>query len=104
MMSVPKSFRVAGVAASRSAPVALLNLMVPRAGYTVRQGVAFGDGARQALDLYVPDGLTAPAPVLLFFYGGGWQGGRRSDYLALGQAFASAGIVTVVADYRLYPQ
>jgi acetyl esterase/lipase len=40
----------------------------------------------------------------LFFYGGGWQSGDRADYLAFGQAFASAGIVAVVADYRLYPQ
>ena len=77
--------------------------MVPRTGYTVRRELAFGDGPRQALDLYVPDGLIAPAPVLLFFYGGGWQGGRRGDYLALGQVFASVGIVTAVADYRIYP-
>jgi acetyl esterase/lipase len=103
MMSGPKSLPVAGIAALRSAPVALLNLMVPRAGYRVQRDLAFGDHARQGLDLYVPDGLATPAPVLLFFYGGGWQGGRRGDYLALGQAFASAGIVTAVADYRIYP-
>ena len=42
--------------------------------------------------------------MVLFFYGGGWQGGNRGNYLAFGQAFASAGIVAVVADYRLYPQ
>ena len=32
--------------------------------------------------------------MLLFFYGGGWQTGNRGDYLAFGQAFASAGIGT----------
>ncbi len=41
---------------------------------------------------------------MLFFYGGNWQSGKRGDYLAFGQAFASRGIITVVADYRLYPQ
>src|SRR3954467_147118 len=93
----------AGIAALRSAPVALLNLLLPRTGYAVRRGFAFGAGPRQKLDLYVPAGLKRPAPVLLFFHGGGWQGGSRDIYLAFGQAFASAGIVTAVADYRLYP-
>jgi acetyl esterase/lipase len=42
--------------------------------------------------------------VLLFFYGGAWSSGNRAAYLAFGQAFATKGIVTVIADYRLYPQ
>jgi acetyl esterase/lipase len=41
---------------------------------------------------------------MLFFYGGAWQGGDRSRYRAFGQIFASQGIITAVADYRLYPQ
>ncbi len=96
----------AGFSALRSSlsPFGLINLLVPKSGYGVQRGIAYGADPRQKLDVYVPDGLTAPAPVLLFFYGGGWQGGRREQYLAFGQAFASAGIVTVVADYRLYPQ
>ncbi|HWA30483.1 MAG TPA: alpha/beta hydrolase, partial [Rhizomicrobium sp.] len=44
-----------------------------------------------------------PAPVLLFFHGGSWQFGDKDQYRALGQAFATKGIVTVVANYRLYP-
>jgi acetyl esterase/lipase len=81
-----------------------LKLMVPRTGYRVVEGQAYGTDPRQKLDIYVPDGVKGPAPVLLFFYGGAWQGGNRADYFAFGQAFASQGIVTVVADYRLYPQ
>lgn len=84
-------------------PAPLLNLMVPRSGYRVVQGLAYGADARQKLDLYIPDGLSAPAPVILFFYGGSWQSGERSWYLAFGQAFASKGIIVAVADYRLYP-
>jgi acetyl esterase/lipase len=105
-MSKIKARLAARVAALRSAlsPFTMLNLLVPRTGYAVHRGLAFGMGPRQRLDVYVPHGLTAPAPVLLFFYGGGWQGGDRTNYLAFGQAFASAGIVTAVADYRLYPQ
>ena len=84
--------------------IPLINGTVPRAGYRILPGLAYGPEARQRLDLYVPDGLAAPAPVLLFFYGGSWQSGSRAIYRAFGQAFASQGIVTAVADYRLYPQ
>jgi acetyl esterase/lipase len=105
-MAKIKALLAAGIAALLSAcsPFAAVNLLVPKTGYTVHRGLAFGADPRQRLDVYVPQGLTGPAPVLLFFYGGSWQSGNRGDYLAAGQAFASAGIVTVVADYRLYPQ
>lgn len=89
---------------SAHAPIGLLNRLVPRSGYDVYRDIAYGGDPRQMLDIYVPHGLTGPAPVLLFFHGGAWQSGRRGHYLAFGQAFASAGIVTIVADYRLYPQ
>ncbi len=36
--------------------------------------------------------------------GGSWSRGDRSDYRFVGEALASAGIVTLVADYRLSPQ
>jgi acetyl esterase/lipase len=96
----------AGIAALLSAcsPFGAVNLLVPRSGYMVHRGLAYGADPRQKLDVYVPQGLGGPAPVLLFFYGGAWQTGSRGDYLGFGQAFASAGIVTVVADYRLYPR
>jgi acetyl esterase/lipase len=91
-------------AAGTAALVPLVDLSVPKLGYAVHRDLAFGDGPRQALDLYVPEGLAAPAPVLLFFYGGSWQSGSKATYRAFGQAFASQGIVTAVADYRLYPR
>ena len=80
-----------------------LNLIAP-CGYHVVRDLAYGTDPRQKLDLYVPDKLTGPAPVLLFFYGGGWTGGSKARYFSFGQAFASKGIITAVADYRLYPQ
>lgn len=104
-MTKIKALIAAGLAAllPGCSPFSAVNLLVPRAGYTVHRNLAFGTDPRQQLDIYVPRGLKASAPVLLFFYGGSWQTGNRTDYLAFGQAFASAGIVTVVADYRLYP-
>ena len=101
-----KALVVAGVTALRRciSPFAVINLLVSRAGYRVHRGLAYGVDPRQKLDVYVPSGLRLPAPMVLFFYGGGWQGGNRADYLAFGQAMASAGLVAAVADYRLYPQ
>ena len=58
----------------------------------------------QRLDLYVPDAPPPNMPVILFFYGGSWESGSKNLYLALGQAFASKGIMVAVADYRLFPQ
>ena len=101
-----KTLAAAGVTTLRQhiSPFGVINLLVPRVGYSVHRGLAFGPEPRQKLDIYVPVDLTPPAPVVLFFYGGGWQGGDRTDYLAFGQAFTSAGMVVVVADYRVYPQ
>ena len=84
--------------------IPLINGTVPRTGYRILPDLAYGPEPRQMLDLYLPDGLAAPAPVLLFFYGGSWQSGSKAIYRAFGQAFAGEGIVTAVADYRLYPQ
>jgi acetyl esterase/lipase len=91
-----------GVLAACS-PVRIVNALVPGSGYRRIEAVPYGEGPRRRLDLYVPDGLAAPAPVVVFFYGGNWQTGERGDYLFAGQALASRGYVTVIPDYTLYP-
>ena len=85
-------------------PVRLLNAVVPDEGYTLRSDLAYGQRERQKLDIYVPDGLEAPAPVVVFFYGGSWQRGDRQSYRFIGEALSRAGIVTVIPDYRTYPE
>lgn len=92
-----------GLLAGCSPMVALLNLAVPRDGYRIVRDLAYGPGSRQRLDLYIPDHAASGAPVMLFFYGGSWETGSKSLYLAFGQAFASKGILVAIADYRLYP-
>src|SRR5476651_2260210 len=82
---------------------ALLNFTVSRSGYSVHRDLAYGPAPREKLDIYVPDGLASPAPVILFFYGGNWDSGSKDLYLAFGQAFTSEGFVVAIADYRLYP-
>ena len=69
------------------------------------QDVAYGQGPRQRLDVYAPRRREGQAAaVAVFFYGGSWDSGRRQDYSWVGQALASRGFLTVIADYRLYPK
>jgi acetyl esterase/lipase len=81
----------------------VLNATITREGYTVTRDIAYGPDPRQKLDIYTPQ-HAQHAPVILFLYGGSWQKGSKDDYRFLGQAFASKGYVTAIADYRLYPQ
>ncbi len=52
------------------------------------------------LDLYLPEN---PDGVLLFFHGGGLEGGSRTDQDAPFQQLAEHGIAVASADYRMYP-
>jgi len=82
----------------------MLNLTVPRSTYRLKRSLAYGPGPRQRFDLYLPKTALAPAPVLLFFYGGAFRAGRKSEYRVVGEALASKGIIVAVADYRIYPE
>ncbi|MCW5722969.1 MAG: alpha/beta hydrolase [Devosia sp.] len=70
----------------------------------VGDAIPYADGPRHRLDVYAPEQRGAPAPVVFFIYGGGWNRGERSDYQFVGRALASRGFVTVIADYRLVPE
>lgn len=73
-----------------------------RASMAVARDVAFGTHG-QRLDVWAPRG-GGRHPVVIFFYGGSWESGRRQDYGFAGRAFASQGFVTVVPDYRKSPE
>jgi acetyl esterase/lipase len=68
----------------------------------VARSIPYGAGPRRTLDVYRPRD-AAGAPVVVFFYGGSWQGGRKETYRFVGRALARRGIVAVIADYRVYP-
>jgi len=66
--------------------------------------IAYGDDARQKLDIYLPkQNADGGSTVLIFFHGGSWHDGKREGYGFLGRAFAARGFVTVIADYRKAP-
>lgn len=88
-------------------PLASFNALMPkdRASARAAQGIAYGDGERLRLDVYAPRAAAAkPRPVILFFYGGSWNSGRRQGYAFAGRALAARGFVVIVADYRLVPE
>ncbi|MBO6783336.1 MAG: alpha/beta hydrolase fold domain-containing protein [Alphaproteobacteria bacterium] len=91
-------------ALSACSPTGIINSLTPESGYTVDRAVPFGDDPRQRLDVYVPDAPAAGTPLVVFFYGGGWESGERQQYKFVGEAFAAQGYTVAVPDYRLYPQ
>ena len=89
------------------APIQALNLLSnATASFDVKNGVAYGSLPRQQLDIYTPTSAAPPGgfPMVVFFYGGSWNSGERAEYEFVGTALASRGILTLVADYRLFPQ
>jgi acetyl esterase/lipase len=79
---------------------------VSSAGEAKRVGasLAYGTDPRQKLDVWAPRRAASDSlPVVIFFYGGGWNEGSRGDYGFAGAAYAGQGFIAVVPDYRLVP-
>ncbi|PZO01277.1 MAG: alpha/beta hydrolase [Alphaproteobacteria bacterium] len=94
-----------GLAAAACSPLSLLNAVGPRdrGAERVARDITYGDDPRQKMDVYAP-AQAENLPVLVFFYGGGWDSGDRKDYGWAAQALAARGFVVFVPDYRLVPQ
>lgn len=68
----------------------------------------YGPAERQVLDVYAPRRASGPAPVIAFFHGGGFirgdkGGADRWHNASVGRMAAQAGMMGVVANYRLAP-
>ena len=101
VLTIMSSFLLAGCSAT-----GVLNAVTPSSNYTLNTDVAYGTLPRQMLDIYAPTkaGPAAGWPVVVFFYGGSWNSGARTQYLFVGEALAARGVLTLVVDYRLYPE
>ena len=70
----------------------------------VADGITF-DANGNKLDIWsmVAKGKD-PRPVVVFFYGGGWANGTRTEYGYAARPFVEAGYIVVLPDYRKVPQ
>ncbi len=89
---------------SGCSPLAALNKVISDEDYWVSGDFAYGESPRQKLDVYLPNHFTPPTKVVVFFYGGRWQSGSKEEYRFIGEALTAHGIITVIPDYRLYPE
>ena len=90
-------------------PVSIINALTPSFSYKKTSDIAYTTtgNVRQRLDVYQPTDASVASksrPVVVFFYGGAWQEGSRSDYLFVAEALTQRGYVVVVPDYRVYPE
>jgi acetyl esterase/lipase len=61
--------------------------------------VSYGDHIRQKFDLWLPEGKSGPVPVHVFFHGGGFVGGKKTDFDP--RPYLDAGFAAVSGSYRL---
>lgn len=88
--------------------------------------ISYGSSERQKIDVYVPvvrgeggpaaraaqagvigtaQAAATPAkPLVIFFYGGSWNSGSRTDYRFLARSFTDSGYIVAIPDYRLTPE
>jgi triacylglycerol lipase len=73
-------------------------------GGEVMRDLAYDSDERHRLDLYLPEGGTGPAPVVVFLHGGGFIRGDKGDRAAVGHYFSRHGVLAVLPNYRLGPR
>ena len=80
------------------------------AGLTVPEGlvrhldIPYGPDPENLLDVYYPEGTTAPLPTIVSIHGGGWFYGSKELYSHYCMRLALRGFTVVNFDYRLAPE
>ena len=85
-------------------PARILGSIAPAAPGGEVYGVAYAAGPRHAMDIYLPASGEGSPPVVVFFYGGSWRSGERAAYRFMGRSLAGCGAITVIPDYRVWPE
>jgi len=91
--------------AAACSPIGLLNSLGPRdqTARRVSRDLSYGQDPRQRFDLFAPIRPQGVLPVVVLFYGGGWDSGAKADYAWAAQALAAQGFLVALPDYRLVP-
>jgi acetyl esterase/lipase len=81
------------------------NLPAVFGAYERHTNIGYAPQPEQRLDVYEPEiSGGAPRPVVVFWHGGRWRFGDKADYRFVGASLAKLGYVTVLPNYRHYPQ
>jgi len=74
-------------------------------GVTECRNISYGPhGKENLLDVYYPEGTTAPLPTIVSIHGGGYVYGTKEIYRRYGMDLAKRGFAFVNFNYRLAPK
>jgi acetyl esterase/lipase len=73
---------------------------------TVTYDISYGaaDSESQKLDIYFPESIAAPLPVMIYVHGGAWSIGNKSAVQFKDDVFNSSGYIFISINYRLSPE
>lgn len=70
----------------------------------VHRSIVYGEEPRNRLDLYIPEHMDEPKPVVAFITGGAWIIGYKAWGCLLGQELVERNVIVACIDYRNFPQ
>ncbi|HVF34405.1 MAG TPA: alpha/beta hydrolase [Candidatus Saccharimonadia bacterium] len=100
LIAIP--FLVVALTACQSAFFSVLNAAASPNGRVVASTHRYDEARELSLDRFCPAGGSG-APLVVFFYGGSWENGRREWYSFVGESLAASGVAVAIPDYRRHP-
>jgi acetyl esterase/lipase len=85
-------------------PMTLLSAVSPSGHYLRRADQPYGEHELQRLDVYRPKAVEPGAPLVIYFYGGGWRKGSKDEFEFVASSLTRAGLVVAIPDYRRFPE
>ncbi|KAH7443711.1 hypothetical protein KP509_02G047600 [Ceratopteris richardii] len=70
----------------------------------IHRSITYGPNPRNRLDLYLPENMDSPKPVVAFVTGGAWIIGYKAWGSLLGLQLVEKDIIVACIDYRNFPQ
>src|SRR4051812_42106774 len=68
---------------AQTRPATRENAPVVLPGVVAHRDLKYGDGSpAQMLDIYLPEKLDQPLPLVIYIHGGGWSGGDKKFFPA----------------------
>lgn len=72
---------------------------------SLKKDIVFRPEYNLAMDIYLPPkNIEVKPKVIVFFYGGSWESGDKSEYKFMGSALAKQGYFVFIPNYRKYPE